>query len=252
MKATKALQDKVALITGGSSGIGLATAKRFVDEGAFVFLTGRREPELLAAANELGPSAIAIRTDSSLISDVEKILARIRETKGKLDILFANAGIGEFLPLGVITEEHFDKIFSTNVKGIVFLVQKALPLMPSGSSIVLNASIASIKGMPAFSIYSASKAALRSFARSWTTDLRRQQIRVNAVSPGVISTPGYDGLGLSKQEMETFLKTNAETIPLGRVGTPDEVAKAVVFLSSDESSYISGIELFVDGGLAQI
>jgi NAD(P)-dependent dehydrogenase (short-subunit alcohol dehydrogenase family) len=180
------------------------------------------------------------------------VYGSIREQAGRLDVLFANAGGGSLAPLGDITEEHFDKIFDTNVRGLLFTVQKALPLMGKGGSIVLNASITSIKGNPAFSVYSASKAAVRSFARTWTLDLKDRGIRVNAVSPGVVPTPAYDLLGLNKEQVKAFIDVQAQGIPLGRVGTPDEIAKAVVFLASDDSSFVNGIELFVDGGSAQI
>lgn len=252
MSKTEMLQGKTALITGGSSGIGLATARRFVDEGAKVFITGRREAELASAAKQLGPQVTAIQSDISVMADLDRAFAIIREQTEKLDIVFANAGLGEFAPLGSITEEHFDHTFDVNVKGTLFTVQKALPLMPDGASIILNASIVSIKGTPAFSVYSASKAALRSFARSWARDLSSRKIRVNAVSPGSVPTPGYDQLGLNKEQMEAFLQLQSELTPLGRVGTPEEVANVVLFLASDESSYVNGIELFVDGGMAQV
>ncbi len=246
------LSNKIALVTGGSSGIGLATAKRFVAEGAYVFITGRRQTELDAAAKELGSNAATVRGDVADLTDLDELFAAIKEQKGRLDVLFANAGGGTLVPLGQITEEHFDKTFNTNVRGLLFSVQKALPLMPPGSSIILNASITSIKGTPAFSVYSATKAAVRSFARTWTLDLKERKIRVNAISPGVVPTPGYDLIGLSKEQAKGFVDAQAVTIPLGRVGTPDEIAKAVVFLASDDSSFVNGIELFVDGGMAQI
>jgi NAD(P)-dependent dehydrogenase (short-subunit alcohol dehydrogenase family) len=246
------LSNKIALVTGGSSGIGLATAKRFVTEGAYVFITGRRQQELDAAAKELGNNGKGIRCDAANLADLDRLYAAIQKQKGQLDVLFANAGGGSLLPLGQITEEHFDKTFNTNVRGLLFTVQKALPLMPPGSSIILNASTTSIKGNPAFSVYSATKAAVRSFARSWTLDLKKLKIRVNAISPGVVPTPGYDLLGVSKEEVERFIGVQAASIPLGRVGTPDEIAKGVVFLASDDSSFVNGIELFVDGGGAQI
>lgn len=249
---TQKLANKIALVTGGSSGIGLATAKRFVAEGAYVFITGRRQAELNAAAQELGENGLGVQCDVSNLADLDRLYAAIQRHKGRLDVLFANAGGGSLLPLGQITEEHFDKTFNTNVRGLLFTVQKALPLMPPGSSIILNASITSIKGTPAFSVYSATKAAVRSFARSWTLDLKEFKIRVNAISPGVVPTPGYDSLGLTKEQLKGFVDTQANQIPLGRVGTPDEIAKAVVFLASDDSSFVNGTELFVDGGGAQI
>jgi NAD(P)-dependent dehydrogenase (short-subunit alcohol dehydrogenase family) len=246
------LKGKVAVVTGGSSGIGRATAKLFATEGAFVFITGRRQDELDSAVAEIGRSAIGIRGDIANLADLDRLFHRIETDKGRIDILFANAGVGDLVPLGAITETHFDKTFDVNVKGTLFTVQKALPLMPKGSSIVLNASMVSIKGMPAFSVYAASKAALRSFARTWIVDLKDRQIRVNVVSPGTVPTPGYDQLGLTKEQMTGFIASQAAVIPLGRVGIPDEIAKAVLFLASDESSFVNGIELFVDGGMAQI
>lgn len=250
---TDKLKDKIALVTGGTSGIGLATAKRFVAEGAFVFITGRRQAELDAAVEAIGSkNAFGIQSDVSKLTDLDRVYDVIKTQKGRLDVLFANAGGGSLMPLGQITEEHFDSTFNTNVRGLVFTVQKALPLMPKGSSIVLNASITSIKGNPAFSIYSATKAAVRSFARSWTLDLKELGIRVNAVSPGVVPTPGYDHLGLTTEQIKGFVDSQVQNIPLGRVGTPDEIGKAVVFLASDDSSFVNGIELFVDGGMAQI
>jgi NAD(P)-dependent dehydrogenase (short-subunit alcohol dehydrogenase family) len=246
------LSDKVALVTGGTSGIGLATAKRFVAEGAYVFITGRRQTELDAAVKEIGKSVTGVQGDVSKLADLDRLYATIEQEQGRLDVIFANAGVGEFAPLGSITEEHFDKIFNTNVKGLLFTVQKALPLMPEGASVILNASTTSIKGTPAFSVYSATKAAVRSFARNWILDLKDRQIRVNALSPGVTPTPGYNLLGLSEEQLKAFVESMASTIPLGRVGKPDEIAKAVVFLASDDSSFVNGIELFVDGGVAQI
>ena len=250
--STSKLSGKIALVTGGSSGIGLATAKRFVSEGAYVFITGRRQPELDAAVKLIGSDVTGIRGDVSNLADLDRVYAAIKSEKGRLDILFANAGGGGLAPLGQITEEHFDKTFNTNVRGLLFTVQKALPLMPPGSSIILNASTTSIKGTPAFSVYSATKAAVRSFARNWTLDLKEHKIRVNAVSPGVVPTPGYDLMGLTKEQVQGFVDFMVTTIPLGRVGVPDEIAKAVVFLASDDSSFVNGIELFVDGGMAQI
>jgi NAD(P)-dependent dehydrogenase (short-subunit alcohol dehydrogenase family) len=246
------LAGKIALVTGGSSGIGLATAKRFASEGAYVFITGRRQTELDAAATELGGDATAVRGDVADLADLDRLFDTIKQEKGRLDVLFANAGGGGLAPLGEITEELFDKTFNTNVRGLLFTVQKALPLMPPGSSIILNASTTSIKGTPAFSVYSATKAAVRSFARNWTLDLKERKIRVNAISPGVVPTPGYDQMGLTKEQLQGFVDFMVTSIPLGRVGTTDEIAKAVVFLASDDSSFVNGIELFVDGGMAQI
>ena len=247
------LAGKIALITGGNSGIGLATAKRFVAEGAHVFISGRRQSQLDAAVQEIGGSATGVQGDVSKLEDLDRLFAAIRDQQGRLDILFANAGLGEFVPLEQITEAHFDKTFSVNVKGTLFTVQKALPLMPDGSAIVINGSMTSIKGIPAFGVYAATKAALRSFARTWSVDLKDRKIRVNVVSPGTVITPGYKTeLGLSDDQIEQLKAQTAATTPLGRAGTPDEIAKAVVFLASDDSSYVTGIELFVDGGMAQI
>ncbi|QLE44426.1 glucose 1-dehydrogenase [Nostoc sp. C052] len=246
------LEGKIALVTGGNSGIGLATAKQFVAEGAYVYITGRRQVELDAAVEAIGKNVTAVQSDVSNLADLDRLFATIKQEQGHLDIIFANAGSGQIAPLGAITEEHFDKTFNVNVKGLLFTVQKALPLLPEGASIILNASITSIKGTPAFSVYSATKAAVRSFARNWILDLRERKIRVNAISPGVVPTPGYDHLGLNDQQLQEFVDSQAATIPLGRVGTPDEIAKAVVFLASDDSSFVNGIELFVDGGMAQI
>ena len=246
------LEGKIAVITGGSSGIGLATAKGFVAEGAYVFITGRRRSELDAAVSEIGKNVIGIQSDVSNLADLDKLYNTVKEQKGHIDILFANAGIGEFAPLGEISEEHFDKIFGINVKGLLFTVQKALPLFQDGSSIILNASIAASKGIEAFSVYNATKAAVRSFARTWTVDLRHRKIRVNAVSPGPIDTPAVEGLVQNKEQVEELKKNFITAVPMGRIGSPDEVAKVVSFLASDESSYITGIDLSVDGGMAQI
>jgi NAD(P)-dependent dehydrogenase (short-subunit alcohol dehydrogenase family) len=247
------LSNKVALITGGSSGLGLATARQFVAEGAQVFITGRRQPELDAAVREIGSNVTAIRGDISNLSDLDRVFATVKEQKGRLDILFANAGGGAFVPLEEVTEEHFDKYFGINVKGTLFTVQKALPLMIAGGSIVINGSMVSVKGFPAFGVYAATKAALRSFARTWTQDLKGRNIRVNVVSPGTVITPGYKSeLGLTDEQIEVFKEQAAATTPLGRTGTPDEIAKSVVFLASDDASFINGVELFVDGGAAQV
>jgi NAD(P)-dependent dehydrogenase (short-subunit alcohol dehydrogenase family) len=246
------LEGRIGLITGGNSGIGLATAKRFVNEGAYVFITGRREAELAAAVKELGGNVTAVRGDVSDLGDLDRLYAQIKREKGRLDILFANAGVAKYAPFGTITEEHYDSIFAVNVKGLLFTVQKALPLMPDGASIILNASIVASKGLPTNSVYSATKAAVRSFARTWTTDLKERRIRVNAVSPGATDTPGLTELLSSSGAGEQRLRGIANTVPLGRLGTPDEIARAVVFLASDDSSYITGTELFVDGGFAQV
>ncbi len=246
------LDGKVALITGGNSGIGLATAKRFVQEGAFVFVTGRTQLKLDEAVKQVGSNVTGVRGDVAKLGDLDRLFEQIQRDKGKLDIIFANAGIGSYASLGTIDEEHFDSIFSTNVKGVVFTVQKALPLLPDGASIILNASVVGSKGLPANSVYSATKAALRSFARTWTTDLKGRKIRVNAISPGPIDTEGLRNLVGSTGAGEDRLKGLGSMVPLGRLGTADEIAKAAVFLASDDSSFVTGIELFVDGGFAQV
>jgi NAD(P)-dependent dehydrogenase (short-subunit alcohol dehydrogenase family) len=246
------LEGKIALVTGGNGGIGLATAKQFVNEGAYVFVTGRRDPELTAAVKEIGRNVTGIQGDVSNLADLDRLFAQIKQEKGKLDIVFANAGIAKYAPFGSITEKLYDSIFNINVKGVLFTVQKALPLMPDGASIILNASIVASKGLAANSVYSATKAAVRSFARTWTTDLKARRIRVNAVSPGSIDTPGLSDLLASAETGRERLKMISNAVPLGRLGTPDEIAKAVVFLASDDSSYVTGTELFVDGGFAQV
>lgn len=246
------LEGKIALVTGGSSGIGFATAKQFIREGAFVYITGRRQTELDAAVETLGTQAKGIRADASNLDDLDALYAQIEQEKGRMDVLFVNAGGGSFAPLGQITEEQFDRIFNTNVKGVLFTVQKALPLIPDGGAIVLNASIVSVQGVPSFSVYSASKAAVRSFARSWTNDLKDRKIRVNVVSPGPIDTPGLSGLAQTEEQKRALYAQLAASVPLGRVGEPEEIAKAAVFLASDDASYIAGIELFVDGGTVQV
>lgn len=246
------LDRKIALVTGGNSGIGLATAKQFVHEGAYVFITGRREPELAAAVKEIGANVAGVKGDVSNLADLDRLFAQIQHEKARLDIVFANAGVAKYAPFGEITEELYDEIFDINVKGLLFTVQKALPLLPDGASIILNASIVASKGLSANSVYSATKAAVRSFARTWTTDLKGRRIRINAVSPGSIDTPGLNGLLASSEAGEQRRKMIFSTVPLGRLGTPDEIAKAVVFLASDDSSYITGAELFVDGGFAQV
>src|ERR1700676_3600157 len=246
------LEGKIALVTGGNSGIGLATAKRFVNEGAYVFITGRRDAELKAAVKEIGRNVTGVQGDVSNIGDLDRLFAQIKQEKGRLDIVFANAGVAKFAPLGEITEEFYDSIFNINVKGVLFTVQKALPLLPDGASIILNASIVASKGWWMISVYSATKAAIRSFPRTWPTDLKDRHIRVNAVSPGSIDTPGLSELLGSSEAGQQRLKMISSSVPLGRLGTPDEIAKAVVFLASDDSSYVSGIELFVDGGFAQV
>jgi NAD(P)-dependent dehydrogenase (short-subunit alcohol dehydrogenase family) len=246
------LAGKIALVTGGSSGIGLAAAKQFVDDGAYVFITGRRDAELTAAVKEIGSSVTGVRGDVSNLGDLDRLFAQILREQGQLHVLFANAGVANYAALGTITEELYYSIFDINVKGLLFTVQKALPLMPDGASIILNASIVGSKGFAANSVYSATKAAVRSFARTWTTDLKDRRIRVNAVSPGPIDTPGLNELLASSATGQQRAKMIAATVPLGRLGRADEIAKAVAFLASDDSSYVTGIELFVDGGIAQV
>jgi NAD(P)-dependent dehydrogenase (short-subunit alcohol dehydrogenase family) len=252
MNANK-LDRKVALITGATSGLGLATAKLFVAEGAYVFITGRRQKELEDAVRKVGRNVTGIQGDVANLADLDRLYEQVRKEKVHIDILVANAGGGAFAPLGAITEEHFDKTFDGNVRGTLFTVQKALPLMKDGGSIILTSSSAASKGTDAFSVYAASKAAIRSFARGWTTDLKARKIRVNAISPGVVPTEGYNtSLGMSAEQVVQFSQYMSASIPLGRVGTPDEVARAMVFLASDDSSYITGIELAVDGGMNQV
>lgn len=243
---------KVALVTGGSTGIGLATAKRLAEEGATVYVTGRRKPELEAAVQEIGRGAIGVQADSAQLADLDRLYARIREEHGHLDILFANAGVGEMGAFAEVTEEQYDRTFDINVKGVFFTVQKALPLLRDGSSVILNASIVSIKGFGNLSVYSATKAALRSFARTWVVDLKGRGIRINAVSPGPIATPGLAGLAPAEIGKDAFFAHQAGLVPLGRLGEADEIAKAVSFLAGADSSFITGTELFVDGGAAQI
>jgi NAD(P)-dependent dehydrogenase (short-subunit alcohol dehydrogenase family) len=243
------LEGKIALITGGNSGIGLATAKQFVNEGAYTFITGRRDAELAVAVKEIERNVTGVQGDVANLGDLDRLFAQIKREKGRLDIVFANAGGAQFAPLGKITEEHYNALFNSNVKGLLFTVQKALPLLPDGASIILNASIVASKAIaPEWSVYSATKAAVRSFARTWTTDLKDRRIRVNAVSPGYIDTPPWHSLEAAEEQMKAI----SNSVPLGRFGTPEEIAKAVVFLASDDSSYITGTELFVDGGVAQV
>ena len=248
------LQGRIALVTGGNSGIGLATAKEFVKEGAFVYVTARRQVELDQAVETLGPNSTGIRTDVSQLSELDALINQIEAEKGHIDILFVNAGVASFSPLGSITEEHFDQHFDTNVKGLLFTVQKALPLIPDGGTILLNASIESKHGKPAFSVYSATKAAVRSFARGWTNDLKDRGIRVNVISPGPIETPGLNGLAGAKdaEQLKGFHDHLGAGVPLGRIGRPEEVARVAVFLASADASFVAGIELFVDGGVAQV
>jgi len=247
------LDGKVAVITGGNSGIGLATAKRFVQEGAYVFITGRTQSKLDEAVKQVGSNVTGVQGDVARLADLDRLYEQIKREKGRVDIVFANAGIAKYAQLGSIDEEHFDSIFAGNVKGMLFTVQKALPLMPDGGSVILNGSVVGSKGLPSNSVYAATKAAVRSFARTWTTDLKAaRRIRVNTISPGPIDTEGLRELLGSAQAGQDRLKSIGSTVPLGRLGLPDEIAKAAVFLASDDSSFVTGIELFVDGGFAQV
>ena len=247
------LVDKVALVTGGTTGIGLASAQALANEGAKVFITGRRQAELDAAVQAIGHGAVGIRSDVTKLAELDHVFAHIKELAGHLDVIHANAGGGEMAPIGSISEEHFDATFDRNVKGVLFTVQKALPLLNKGASIILTGSTAGVKGTPAFSVYSASKAAVRNFARSWLLDLKDREIRINVVSPGPIRTAGLAELaGDSKEAQDGLLGYLASQVPSGRLGEPGEVGKAVVFLASAESSFVNGAELFVDGGIAQV
>jgi NAD(P)-dependent dehydrogenase (short-subunit alcohol dehydrogenase family) len=250
---TQVLKGKVALVTGGNSGIGLGTARRLVEEGAFVYITGRRADALEAAAAGLGRNARAIQADVTRKADMQRVADAIREEKGRLDIVFANAGGGGFIALEDITEEDFDRNFAVDVKGVLFTVQTALPLMGKGGSIVLNTSITAFMGLPSFSVYAAAKAAVKSFTRSWANELRGRGIRVNAVAPGVVPTEGYGkDMGWSDEYVRSYIKRVTAEIPVGRVGSVEDIGNAVVYLSSDAGSFIDGIELTVDGGMTQI
>jgi NAD(P)-dependent dehydrogenase (short-subunit alcohol dehydrogenase family) len=244
---TSKLADKVTLVTGGSGGIGLGIAKRFAEEGARVFITGRRQSELDKAVALIGGNAAAIQGDTANLVDLDRIYATVSAQAGRIDVLAVNAGVYEFGALGKITEEHFDKAFNTNVRGLLFAVQKALPLLTKGSSVILTGSMVSIKGFASCSVYNASKAAIRSFARTWIVDLKGRDIRVNVLSPGYIATPGLAHFMTDEEKASAVA-----TVPLGRIGMPDDIGKAAVFLASDDSAYVTGIELFVDGGAAQI
>jgi NAD(P)-dependent dehydrogenase (short-subunit alcohol dehydrogenase family) len=241
------LNGKVAVVTGASSGIGLAASKRFAEEGAQVFITGRRQAELDKAIAEIGHGAVAINGDVSKLTDLDRIYSEIQAKAGRIDVLYANAGFYEFGTFGEITEEHFDKTFNTNVRGLLFTVQKALPLLSKGASVIMTGSIASLKGFQSFSVYNATKAAVRSFARSWIVDLKPREIRINVLAPGHTQTPGLDGLLNDEHKAHVAGET-----PLGRLATGEDMANAALFLASDQSSFITGIELFVDGGVAQI
>jgi NAD(P)-dependent dehydrogenase (short-subunit alcohol dehydrogenase family) len=244
----KRLAGKIAVITGGNSGIGLATARRFVEEGAQVVITGRREKELKEAADLIGRNVTTVAGDVSNLKDLDRLYAVVKEKHGHIDVLFANAGWGEIASLATASEAHFDKTFDLNVKGLFFTVQKALPLFKDGGSIILNSSVANVMGVPAFTVYAASKAAVRSFARGWTMELKDRKIRVNAMSPGPIETPALENAGLTPEQAAQFVTQ----VPLGRRGKPEEIASVIVFLASDESSYITGVDLAVDGGMAQV
>ncbi|WP_298688570.1 glucose 1-dehydrogenase [uncultured Sphingomonas sp.] len=244
--------NKVVVVTGGTSGIGLATAKAFAAEGASVFITGRRQEALDAALKQIGGTVTGVRGDMAKLADIDRLYDAVQQKHAQIDVVFANAGGGQMVPLGAITEEHYQSIFDTNVKGVLFTVQKALPLLKDGASIILTGSTTSISGTPSFSVYSATKAAVRNFARNWILDLKDRRIRVNTVSPGVTETAGLDELfggGDQAQGTKDYL---AGLIPLGRIGQPEEIAKSVLFLASDEASFVNGVELFVDGGQAQI
>jgi NAD(P)-dependent dehydrogenase (short-subunit alcohol dehydrogenase family) len=243
---TNKLEGKIAVITGGTEGIGLATAKLFVKEGAYVFITGRRQKELDEAVKAIGPNVCGVQGDVAKLADLDRLYETVGKAKGRIDVIFANAGVAEFVPFGRVSEEHFDTLFNINVKGTFFAVQKALPLLNDGGSIILTGSIASLKGTSSFGVYGASKAAIRSFVRTWTTDLKDRHIRSNVVSPGPIRTPMT-----SRQSADTIARM-VSTVPMGRMGEPDEVAKAALYLASDDSSFVTGTELFVDGGRAQI
>jgi len=239
------LDGKVAVITAATSGMALATAKLFVQEGAYVFITGRRQDKLDEAVKAIGKNVTGVQGDAANLDDLDRLYEVVKKEKGKIDVLFASAGFGEYVTFDKVTPEHFDTTFNTNVRGTLFTVQKALPIFNDGGSIVLNGSIVSIKGFPAFGVYAASKAAVRSFARTAVVDLKERGIRVNVLSPGPIDTPALDGIGADKDQL-------AAIVPRGSMGKPEEIATAALFLASSDSSFVNGIELFVDGGVAQI
>lgn len=245
-------EDKVVVVTGGTSGIGLATAKAFSAEGASVFITGRRQDALDAAVGTIGGRVTGVRGDMANLADIDRLYDAVQQKHQQIDVVFANAGGGETMPLGAITEDHYQKTFDTNVKGVLFTVQKALPLLKDGGAIILTGSTTSVSGTPDFSVYSATKAAVRNFARNWILDLKDRRIRVNTISPGVTDTPGLDELFGGGEQAQGAKDYLASLIPLGRVGRPDEIAKAVLFLASDDASFVNGVELFADGGQVQI
>ena len=248
---TGRLEQKVAVVTGGTTGIGLAVAQRFASEGASVFITGRRQPELDAAVRSIGHNAVGVRADMSVLADIDRLYDTVQQSHGQIDVLMANAGGGDFAPLGSITEEQYERTFGTNVKGTIFTVQKALPLLKDGGSVILTGSSTSIKGTAAFSIYSATKAAIRNLARSWMLDLKDRGIRVNVISPGPIETPGLLGLAADAEQEKQLRAGLSASVPLGRLGRPEEIANMALFLASDEASFVNGAELFVDGGEVQ-
>lgn len=246
------LDGKVAIVTGGSSGIGLATAKRFVAEGATVYITGRKQESLDAAVRSIGGNITAVRADSGSVADLDRLFSTIKSKSGKLDVLFVNAGIAAFVPLQAVTEEHYDSIVNTNLKGVIFTVKQALSLLPEGASVIINSSVAGFRGLPNFSVYSPTKAAVRQLARSWVLDLKDQKIRINVVSPGMIDTPGIDGLVPDAATAAGMKAHVGSQNPLGRIGRPEDVASAALFLASDDAAYINGIDITVDGGAAQV
>jgi NAD(P)-dependent dehydrogenase (short-subunit alcohol dehydrogenase family) len=246
------LQDRTAVITGGSSGIGLATAKRFAEEGAHVFIVGRRQSELNKAVDHIGKNVTAVQGDVTRMEDLDRLYSKVKAERGSVDVLFANSGFVEHQAIGEISPEHYDKTFDVNVRGVIFTVQKALPILRDNASIILTGSVATIKGLPAHDTYSATKAAVRSLARTWTMELKGRGIRVNVISPGAIDTPIIDSQASSPEDAEKIRQNFAAATPLGRIGRPEEIASAALFLASDDSSYVAGVELFVDGGLAQV
>jgi NAD(P)-dependent dehydrogenase (short-subunit alcohol dehydrogenase family) len=248
---TGRLHNKVAVVTGGTTGIGLAVAQRFAVEGASVFITGRRQAELDAAVSSIGHAAVGVRADMSVLADIDKLYDAVQQKHGQIDIVMANAGGGDFAALGSITEEQYERTFGTNVKGTIFTVQKALPLLKDGGSVILTGSSTSIKGTAAFSVYSATKAAVRNLTRSWMLDLKDRGIRVNVISPGPIETPGLLGLAADAEQEKQLRAGLSASVPLGRLGRPEEVANMALFLASDEASFVNGTELFVDGGEVQ-